>query len=253
MPEDSGTKDVALEATAEAPAKSAPVASDSGKRIPELDGLRGVAILLVVLFHGFFFAPGPDYHPADLIHRLYFWFERFIAIGWTGVDLFFVLSGFLIGGILLDARESPRFYRTFYLRRFFRIIPPYYAWLMAYVLVTLTAGAFLAAHSLKGNTPSGRVFLWMQFLFLQNLGILDHYPTVAGAWLRPTWSLAVEEQFYLITPTIIKTLSRRALAIFLAAVVMLADTKNRRRDDLHPNAVPGGRPGNWCPGGSGLA
>src|SRR6202035_3850794 len=64
-------------------------------RIPELDGLRGIAIALVVLFHSFYFNPGSDYHRTDLMHRLFLYFERFIAVGWTGVVLFFVLSGFL--------------------------------------------------------------------------------------------------------------------------------------------------------------
>ena len=93
-------------------------------RIPELDGLRGIAILLVLLYH---FVSNPRIEPP-LFHGLF-------AIGWSGVDLFFVLSGFLIGGILLDVRESPNYFRTFYGRRFYRIAPLYYLWIGAYFVL----------------------------------------------------------------------------------------------------------------------
>ena len=85
-------------------------------RMPELDGLRGIAILLVWVAH-YFAVPGKGM--VSLLDG--YWFR----LGWTGVDLFFVLSGFLIGGILLDVRTSPRYFKTFYARRFFRIIPLY--------------------------------------------------------------------------------------------------------------------------------
>src|SRR5258708_11706525 len=104
-------------------------------RIPELDGLRGVAILSVLVWHYFYFHPAAGHHPVGLARQLYVHFEQFLALGWSGVDLFFVLSGFLIGGILLNARNSPSYFRTFYLRRFFRIVPIYYAWLVAYLLL----------------------------------------------------------------------------------------------------------------------
>src|SRR5579859_1738120 len=109
-------------------------------RIPELDGLRGVAISLVVLFHSFSYGPPPGHHPIGIIRRTFVFLERFFAIGWTGVDLFFVLSGFLIGGILLDVRPSPNYFKTFYLRRFFRIIPVYYLWIVLYLMVVAAFG-----------------------------------------------------------------------------------------------------------------
>jgi peptidoglycan/LPS O-acetylase OafA/YrhL len=219
---DLGSGEVAPETAAAARPKPAIRASDSSKRIPELDGLRGIAIGLVVLFHSFYFGPGPDYHTEDLIHRLYVWFEGFIAIGWSGVDLFFVLSGFLIGGILLDARESPRYYRTFYIRRFFRIIPPYYAWIIAYVVVRALAGHFLRMHIANGNVPGRRHVIWMQLLFLQNFGVLNGYAIIAGAGFWPTWSLAVDEQFYLIAPAVIRRLTRGALFTFIVVTIVLA-------------------------------
>src|SRR5579864_8004681 len=100
-------------------------ARSGSQRIPELDGLRGAAIGLVVLFHYLYFGPRPpSYSPSwGVLSHLYVGFERFVAVGWTGVDLFFVLSGFLIGGILIDARESKTYYKDFYLRRVYRILP----------------------------------------------------------------------------------------------------------------------------------
>ena len=87
---------------------------DSSPRIAELDGLRGLATLLVILCH---YVGNPDHSPLGFLpHR----FLLAFTAGWTGVDLFFVLSGFLIGGILLEARDSPNYFRTFYIRRVFR-------------------------------------------------------------------------------------------------------------------------------------
>src|ERR1700687_4769637 len=105
-------------------------------RIPELDGLRGMAILLVLVAH-YFAVPGT--RAASLLNG--YWFR----LGWTGVDLFFVLSGFLIGGILLEVRDSPNYFRTFYARRFFRIIPLYFAWILIYVVLSVFGWNFLSA------------------------------------------------------------------------------------------------------------
>src|ERR1035437_4173059 len=104
-------------------------------RVPELDGLRGMAVLMVVVFH-YIQQEGPT--PAGTAAHL---LQRFTILGWSGVDLFFVLSGFLIGGILMDARASASYYPTFYARRFFRIIPIYYLWITAYIVLIAFAGA----------------------------------------------------------------------------------------------------------------
>ena len=147
--------------------------------------------------------------------------QRMVLMGWSGVDLFFVLSGFLIGGILVDARNSPSYFKTFYTRRFFRIIPIYYLWILAYIVLVGVAGAALRAHSNSGVImPLGNP-IYAHFVFLQNVMVIP-FSGLAGAWLSHLWSLAVEEQFYLVSPLVVRLLSARKLAIFLAFVIAAA-------------------------------
>jgi len=182
----------------------------SQEHIPELDGLRGMAILLVVAAH-YFAVPGTG--AAFLLSG--YWFR----LGWTGVDLFFVLSGFLIGGILLGARGSPNYFKTFYARRFFRIIPLYYAWIMLYVVLVAAAGSWVAARI--GTVQGIDVAIPAHFLFLQNFHNFTK-STVFLWWFSSTWSLAVEEQFYLLAPLLVRGLPRRRLAMALVLVAMAA-------------------------------
>src|SRR5260370_41846538 len=95
---------------------------DLSGRIPELDGIRGIAIGMVLIAHFFLVVSRPGSALAYALVPL--------RLDWTGVDLFFVLSGFLIAGILLDARGSSNYFRVFYTRRFFRIVPIYAAFLL---------------------------------------------------------------------------------------------------------------------------
>jgi peptidoglycan/LPS O-acetylase OafA/YrhL len=198
-----------------------PSSSTSSSRIPELDGLRGIAIILVILLHYCYQTTMGIKQPATLIDHLYAWFRMGAALGWTGVDLFFVLSGFLIGGILLDVKDSPSYYKTFYIRRFYRIVPIYYLWLLGYILLLLAVRDLFSTYipdpfipSLKGGV------LWL-FAFVQNVSF-DRYMSLGWVWLVPTWSLAVEEQFYLVAPLLIRRLSRQALALVLGATVLMA-------------------------------
>jgi peptidoglycan/LPS O-acetylase OafA/YrhL len=177
-------------------------------RIPALDGLRGVASLMVVAYH---FGPHivRDGGPFQFLHNVPpFWFH--------GVDLFFVLSGFLISGILVTIKDSPRYFRTFYARRAFRIFPLYYAVLIGYV-IALTV--------LQSQASSlGRLFehplpLWSYAFYLQNFAMAAG-GTFGPIWLAGTWSLAVEEQFYTSLPLVIKNIGERAL--FRLALVAIA-------------------------------
>ena len=185
----------------------------SSSRIPELDGLRGAAILAVLLFHCVAYVPGGQ--PGSSLAR----FQRLFSMGWAGVDLFFVLSGFLIGGILLGARSSSSYFGPFYLRRFFRIIPLYYTWILGYVLVVAVAGKILG--NLDATASQAPLSVARQFLFLGNY-TFGPYPAFAIAWLGPTWSLAVEEQFYLVSPLLVRYLTTRILSIVLLSAVLAA-------------------------------
>jgi peptidoglycan/LPS O-acetylase OafA/YrhL len=196
-----------------------------GGRIPQLDGLRGIAIGLVVVWHYFVEVPGHEASGlASLLRRLFF-------LSWSGVDLFFVLSGFLIGGILLDNRESPRYFRTFYVRRAFRIIPLYVLLLVPFWSARAsldTSRSPALAALLAGDIPSWSYAAFLQNFFMANAG---HF---GPQWTAITWSLAVEEQFYLVLPLTLYLVPRRhvprlclacaAAALGLRTTLVLAGT-----------------------------
>ena len=185
----------------------------ASERVPELDGLRGLAILLVILCHYISNSRGGTSLP-------FAYFSRMFSLGWSGVDLFFVLSGFLIGGILLDARAAPNYFRAFYVRRVHRILPVYYVWISLFALTSFLLLRFspevVEATHLQSPMPVA-----YYYLFFQNL-VSATYVGLAWYWISITWSLAVEEQFYLITPPLIRFLSPRRLTSVLIAVVVLA-------------------------------
>lgn len=182
-------------------------------RIPELDGLRGAAILLVLFYHYVYLTPHAE--PGTFVERL----QNFFGMGWAGVDLFFVLSGFLIGGILLDSRTSPRFFRTFYARRFFRIIPLYYVWIGLYFVLTLSALSVFLTPLGGGREQSTIMPIYM--FFLQNM-TRNLHSNFGTAWLGHLWSLAVEEQFYLFAPLAIYFVSRKKLVPLLLITILAA-------------------------------
>lgn len=160
-------------------------------RIPELDGVRGLAVALVLVWH--YIPCLVQASPGTPLARL------MVAMGltWAGVDVFFVLSGFLIGGILLAKRGSPNFFRTFYIRRACRILPPYVILLIASMALWWFTGK---THSSPLAWMFDRSLPWFTFpLFIQNfvMAVEGHFgPQPLGV----TWTLAIEEQFYLLTP-----------------------------------------------------
>jgi peptidoglycan/LPS O-acetylase OafA/YrhL len=182
-------------------------------RIPELDGVRGLAIALVLFLHLFNFST----------KLASFWARSLVPfrLSWTGVDLFFVLSGFLIGGILLDARESTNYFRVFYVRRFFRIVPIYVA-----VLLIFPALLFFARICFHGDYTwlDSKPLPWYSFwTFTQNFWMAR--TNSSGAMIiAVTWSLAIEEQFYLTLPTMVRFLSRRWLIVFVISGICIAPT-----------------------------
>lgn len=164
--------------------------------MPELDVVRGIAILLVVCNHGL---ARPLHADIPRVARLLFVVSSY---GGGGVNLFFVLSGLLITGILLDSRNQPGYFRQFYLRRALRILPALYGTL----LVLLVGGRI----SLQ--------FLAVSALFLANFASLFG----VGLQYGPLWSLAVEEHFYLIWPLIVRFCRMRQIAVLAAAICVFS-------------------------------
>jgi peptidoglycan/LPS O-acetylase OafA/YrhL len=175
------------------------------KKIPQLDAIRGIAIL-VVLIHNLH---GLDFLPLSLATNY----------GWMGVDLFFVLSGFLITGILLDSKPSEHYFRNFYARRGLRIWPLYYAVLLFMFVILPLLRPQDGAEIFQRSTP-----WWSYLFFLQNF--LVTAPALAAGSLGVSWSLAVEELFYLVWPFFVRYLSVERLQI-IAWVVLLGSPRIR--------------------------
>ncbi len=178
----------------------------SFKHVPALDGIRGLAILLVLGFHLLWSNWVTGSRVLDIVVRLR-------SSGWIGVDIFFALSGYLITGILLDTRGQPHFFRNFYARRALRIFPLYYV-----VLLILAIGFH------PTSPTAARPFLVLA-LYLQNTPLWwhGHVPGLVANFTSHLWSLAVEEQFYLIWPLVILLVpSRRALLWLAASIVVLS-------------------------------
>ena len=172
--------------------------------IAALDGLRGLAILLVLLFH----TAGGAQSPNPVLHAV----GRINQSGWIGVPLFFVLSGFLITGILWRNFEDPHWARCFYMRRILRIFPLYY---LALLLVILVA-------ALQGNWLPIMQRIWIPTLFLQNLPHLYSLciTTPSPLKLYHLWTIAVEEQFYLLWPFLLSLQRTPRQALKLCAAVI---------------------------------
>lgn len=168
------------------------------KHIAQFDYLRGIAVLTVMLFHA---SHGVQAFPM----------RQYVSFGWAGVDLFFVLSGFLITGILVDTREQKRYFTNFYARRILRIWPLYFALLGVMFVAAPALLPRWSASAMESAKPA-----WVFVLFLQNLYIGRG---LAGP-LGPTWSLAIEEQFYLVWPLLIWWLPRKSIQRFTAALVI---------------------------------
>lgn len=181
--------------------------------IPPLDGLRGIAIILVMLHHFTL------YRPTSGIDGL---IGSVLFFGWTGVDLFFVLSGFLITGILLDTRDSERYFTTFYARRTLRIFPLYY---LVLFLALVVLPKFPAVHAVLSGQPEWppqwtHWTQWPYWVYLTNFSIVDR-GWVHG-WVDVAWSLAIEEHFYLVWPAVIWWCPPRLVAL-LCAVILVAE------------------------------
>ena len=174
----------------------AATAPTTNRHIPALDGVRGIAIILVVVFHA--------------------WRTEVSALGWTGVDLFFVLSGFLITGVLADSRERADRVPRFFVRRALRILPLYYGVLIAVFVL----------RPLLHVTPrrddvllAGEQAWYWTYLCAWRLGV--GHPR-AYTFLTHFWSLSIEEQFYFVWPWVVWFVSRRRVIATAAVLCVIA-------------------------------
>ena len=166
------------------------------KRLPALDALRGIAILIVLIYH---------YIPEQYKPPLF----------WSGVDLFFVLSGFLISDILLKNVEAINYYQTFYIRRAARIIPLYWLLLLIFAVVMKTVPDLL------GSSAAKHLPFWSYLTFTQNF-LYSARNYWRDPWLDVTWSLALEEQFYIFLSISVRNLKKEYLAGLAIFLILLA-------------------------------
>ena len=169
------------------------------KLIPEVDGVRAIAILAVLFTHLWKYPAGWTFT------------NHFASAGWLGVDLFFVLSGFLITGILWDARGKPRYFRNFYARRTLRIFPLYY-----FLLLLIFVGLPIIHNTMEVRSVREQ-WTWYG-------AYLANFALASSGWiffpLDITWSLSVEEQFYAIWPAVIRKLSTRTMVTLCAILIV---------------------------------
>src|SRR5664279_1989098 len=167
-------------------------------RVADLDGVRAIAIWMVLLLHvliAFPNVPGAlAFIPSPILLVL--------SHGWLGVDLFFMLSGFLITGILIGSRHRSHYFRNFYIRRVLRIMPLYFATVIVWSILYRGYGSYFMLSSVFGANMA-----WL---------LRIHVPHGPGV----LWSLAVEEHFYLVWPLIVFLLNKRTLAIVTGVIFL---------------------------------
>jgi len=171
------------------------------ERIPEIDGLRALAALSVFASHAFAFT-----------------LVRVTGAGWIGVDLFFVISGYLITTILLGMRGSSHYFKNFYMRRTLRIFPPYYALLV----LCLFCGVFARNYHVDWR-------LWLTYaLYGSSLTAVQPWYLAASAQpglansIQLNWSLSIEEIFYLLWAPAVRFLRVRHLFLLVISVIFAA-------------------------------
>ncbi|MFN2492292.1 MAG: acyltransferase family protein [Pyrinomonadaceae bacterium] len=188
-----------------------PASSSSSGRVPTLDGFRGMATLMVLVVHLTVIRPVGGFET---------WFVNASHAGMHAIDLFFVLSGFLITGILLDSKGEAHFLRNFYARRALRILPLYYL-LVAFNFLVIPA---ILPHLPPSINIHNRFDIvvsdWPWYVFYLSNFLIARVPTSRLGILDVTWSLAIEEQFYLIWAIAVCLMPRRVLRkICIAAIV----------------------------------
>jgi len=176
--------------------------------VPELDGVRGIAVLIVMIRH--FYTPVESALPFGVL-------DKVLVHGASGVDLFFVLSGFLITGILVSTKQATNYFQAFYARRALRILPLYVLVLIFFFWIAVP----LLHHMGKEGSikPTDQLYYWF---FLANW-LQALHPGNNGAQLGHFWSLGIEEQFYICWSLVVWFASTRhiksiSIAVFVASI-----------------------------------
>jgi peptidoglycan/LPS O-acetylase OafA/YrhL len=196
----------------------------SAVHIPALDGLRGLAILSVMWTH---FANNGGMRAGSAADTFLL---ALLQYGRLGVDLFFVLSGFLITGILMDSKGGPHYFQNFYIRRVLRIFPLYYLFLLLWLVILPSVYTWPADAAI----PVSPVWAWTY--------LINIIQSVHGDWRAAPpdashlWSLAIEEQFYLLWPVVVFLCSRRALVLVSIALIVIS-ILTRLALGLHGNYI----------------
>ena len=178
---------------------AAPAASEAGSRIAALDGLRGVLAMMVVVSHYFGSVPSG---------------VAGLTLGWIAVKMFFVLSGFLVAKIILEHGRAANFFTVFYVRRACRTLPAYF------LVLSVAFGAMLVLGANGWMADQRFMPLWSYLTFSQGF-VMTARGDFGSEWLLPTWTLTVEEQFYLIAPLICLLAPRRwLLGVLIAGVIV---------------------------------
>ena len=175
---------------------------NTDKHIPQLDGLRGIAILMVMCYHFF---------PNNIVCNF----------GWSGVDLFFVLSGFLITGRLMPYLDDKKILLKFYRNRFLRIVPLYFGFLILF----FTGWFLLSSKETLSSFTFYNDHWWQFFLFIQNWVFANNLVEVK-THLQHLWSIAVEEQIYLLFPLVFIFMSNKTkifyFVLFTIAAILIS-------------------------------
>jgi peptidoglycan/LPS O-acetylase OafA/YrhL len=172
-----------------------PVRDDADRRIVALDGVRGLMTILVVFSHYF----------GEVPHG-----TQALMFGWIAVDMFFVLSGYLVGNLILDKMHNDNFFVVFYVRRICRTLPIYF---ISVLIIAAVLSAFNGTAWLDDDVSFP---VWSYFSFTQTL-FMASTEQIGAHWLAPTWTLAVEEHFYLLAPMTFFFVPRKYLASVLIA------------------------------------
>ena len=193
--------------------------SRAAPRNRALDGVRGVAIILVLIWH--YFTAQAQVEVETLVAYV----AKASQLSWSGVDLFFVLSGFLIGGILIDHRRSTNYFGVFYLRRACRILPLYLAMILCFGALHVAKPAGL------GWLYEDPMPLWSYLTFTQNY-TMGFAQSLGPNTLGITWSLAIEEQFYLLLPVVIRYVPMTRIPAVLTGLVLVGPISRAFVDGL---------------------